>query len=54
MNARPVEQEVDAQVRKREDGVHTIVDYSTNLEKSVVKKLGKLGKPNRRTERLAL
>jgi hypothetical protein len=31
-----VEQEVDAQVRKGEDGVHTIVDNSTNLEKSIV------------------
>jgi hypothetical protein len=28
----PVKQEVDAQVRKVEDGVHTIIEYPTNLE----------------------
>jgi hypothetical protein len=32
MNAWPVKQEVDAQVRKVEYGVHTIVEYPTNLE----------------------
>jgi hypothetical protein len=36
MNAWPVKEEVEAQVRKVEDGVHTIVEYPTNLKKNVV------------------
>jgi hypothetical protein len=56
MNVWPVKQEVDAQVtRKVEDGVHTIIEYPTNLENKRRRKTMETVKSiNPGTERLAL